>query len=86
MTCEKNRCRAREVAGNVKRRGLQSRFSGWELCNREETPGDFDLCWLAMGVDEKKLDPIILDCSSEGRKKQKAKYGGEVFSLNDGCD
>jgi len=59
--------------------GCKAAFLDGSFVTEKETPGDFDLCWLAMGVDEKKLDPIILDCSSEGRKKQKAKYGGEFF-------
>lgn len=41
-------------------------------------PGDFDVCWDPMGVDTKKLDPVLLDFSNK-RKNQKIKYFGEFF-------
>jgi hypothetical protein len=41
-------------------------------------PKDYDVCWNPLGVDETKLDPVFYDFSN-GRQKQKAKYGGEFF-------
>jgi hypothetical protein len=41
-------------------------------------PGDFDVCWETAGVDARRLDPVFLDFSN-GRKKQKERFGGEFF-------
>lgn len=41
-------------------------------------PGDFDACWDPSGVEDTKLDPVLLDFS-EGRKRQKERFGGEFF-------
>ena len=41
-------------------------------------PGDFDACWDPTGVDESKLDPVLLDFSSQ-RKRQKERFRGEFF-------
>jgi hypothetical protein len=41
-------------------------------------PGDFDVCWVPVGVDSTKLDPVLLDFSKK-RQAQKAKYHGEFF-------
>jgi len=41
-------------------------------------PGDFDACWDPAGVDPAKLDPILLDFA-DMRKRQKEKFGGELF-------
>jgi hypothetical protein len=61
--------------------GCKAVFLDGSFVTEKENPGDFDLCWLSVGVDERKLDPVILDCSGEGRNKQKAKYDGEFFPL-----
>lgn len=45
---------------------------------RKAEPNDFDACWSSVGVDPDKLDPVLLDYS-DGRKAQKAKYGGELL-------
>lgn len=41
-------------------------------------PGDFDACWDSIGVDINRLDPIFLDFT-DGRKRQKERFGGEFF-------
>jgi hypothetical protein len=41
-------------------------------------PADFDVCWDSQGVDPTLLDPVFLDFD-DGRRRQKAKYGGEFF-------
>jgi hypothetical protein len=51
----------------------------------KDYPGDFDLCWDPVGVDDTKLDPVLLDFS-EGRRKQKAKFGGEFFPTSAKAD
>ncbi len=50
-------------------------------------PKDYDVCWNPLNVDANKLDPVFLDFTN-GRLKQKAKYGGEYFissTLADGA-
>lgn len=46
----------------------------------EEHPGDFDACWESTGVDPARLDDELLDFSN-ARAAQKARYGGELFSV-----
>lgn len=41
-------------------------------------PVDFDACWDSVGVDSRKLDPVLLDFSN-ARQAQKKKYFGELF-------
>ena len=64
---------------NLRSAGCRSAFINGGFVTEKENPGDFDLCWLPVGVNTKALDPVILNTSPEGRKKQKAKYGGEMF-------
>jgi hypothetical protein len=45
------------------------------------SPGDFDGCWEAQGVDWNRLDPV-LRAFTRRRAAQKAKYGGELFIAN----
>jgi hypothetical protein len=51
----------------------------------KDTPGDFDGCWEAGGVDADLLDPVLLDFAHP-RAAQKAKYGGELFIANSAAD
>jgi len=41
-------------------------------------PGDFDACWDTAGVDDSRLDPVLLDFSNR-RRAQKQKFRGELF-------
>jgi hypothetical protein len=41
-------------------------------------PADFDACWETDGVDPNRLDPVLLTFD-QGRRAQKAKFGGELF-------
>jgi len=41
-------------------------------------PGDYDGVWNAVGVDEKKVDPVLFRVK-DNRARMKAKYGGELF-------
>lgn len=41
-------------------------------------PGDFDACWDIDGVEPTLLEPVLLTFD-QGRKAQKAAYGGELF-------
>jgi hypothetical protein len=42
-------------------------------------PGDYDLCWSLVGVEETKVDPALLDFSPTGREKMEQKYRGDIF-------
>ena len=44
----------------------------------KDEPGDFDACWDTDGVDLDALDPVLLDLA-DGRRAQKARFGGELF-------
>jgi hypothetical protein len=44
-----------------------------------DVPGDYDVCWDWLGVDQTKLDPILLDYSAAGRLAIKAKYLGDIL-------
>jgi hypothetical protein len=76
----------RKALYNGFRRGVQALKSagcrtvfldGSFVCDKPK-PGDFDACWEPAGVDDKKLDAVLLDFS-HGRRSQKLKYGGEFF-------
>ncbi|CZT37821.1 hypothetical protein GA0004734_00047150 [Rhizobium sp. 9140] len=41
-------------------------------------PGDYDACWDPAGVVGSLLDPVFKDFS-DGRARQKARFGGEFF-------
>lgn len=41
-------------------------------------PGDYDACWDPTGVVGALLDPVFKDFS-DGRARQKARFGGEFF-------
>lgn len=49
-------------------------------------PGDFDVCWEMSGVDLKSLYGSVLLDFSNGRARQKATYGGELFPANAHAD
>jgi hypothetical protein len=48
-------------------------------------PNDFDACWEEAGVDPSKLDPVLLDFHDQ-RRRQKLKYGGEMFPASAPAD
>ncbi len=47
----------------------------------KEWPNDWDGCWEPAGVDVQVLDRVLLEFE-DGRRAQKAKYGGEMFLAN----
>ncbi len=47
----------------------------------KEIPNDYDVCWDTAGVDQGKLDPVLVD-EKFPRMKQKLKFGGEFFANN----
>lgn len=45
----------------------------------KDYPGDYDACWERGGTNLRLLDPGLVLDPTPGRKRQKAKYGGEWF-------
>lgn len=64
--------------GALRFAGCRSVFLDGSFVTEKTRPADFDVCWDPAGVDPAKLDPVLLDFS-DGRLKQKRKYGGEFF-------
>lgn len=77
--------RRRELLAGLERALLSLRDAGCRIAyldgsfvTTKDSPGDFDACWEARGVNAAMLDPVLLDFSAR-RAAQKAKYGGELF-------
>jgi hypothetical protein len=68
----------KQALESLKQAGCQTVYLNGSFVTSKELPNDFDACWSLKGVDETKLDPVLLDFS-KGRAAQKAKYGGELF-------
>jgi hypothetical protein len=62
----------------LRRAGCRTILLDGSFVTEKPFPGDFDACWCSAGVDDTKLDPVFLDFS-DGRKKQKERFGGEFF-------
>lgn len=63
---------------SLRRAGCKAVYLDGSYVTAKENPADFDACWDPLGVDVKKLDPVLLDFSNK-RANQKIKYGGEFF-------
>jgi hypothetical protein len=63
---------------SLQKAGCQTVYLNGSFVTSKDLPGDFDACWSWQGVDETKIDPVLLDFSNK-RAAQKAKYGGELF-------
>jgi hypothetical protein len=63
---------------NLAAAGCKAVYIGGSFVTRKAAPNDFDACWSSVGVDPDKLDPALLDFS-DGRRAQKAKFGGELL-------
>jgi len=66
------------VIAGLRAAGCKDIYLDGSFVTEKEHPGDFDGCWDPTGVDDKKLDPILLDFTNK-RANQKAKYRGEFF-------
>ena len=62
----------------LKRAGCSTIYLNGSFVTEKKFPNDYDVCWNTFDVDEEKLDPVFLDFS-DGRRRQKTKYGGEFF-------
>jgi hypothetical protein len=68
------------LAALLNLRGAGCRFVllDGSFVSQKELPQDYDATWDTVGVDPKRLDPILLDFSN-GRAAMKSKYLGELF-------
>jgi hypothetical protein len=62
----------------LRQAGCRIVFLDGSYVTEKEAPGDYDACWEPAGVDDSKLDPVLLDFTNK-RRNQKLKYGGEFF-------
>ena len=60
------------------RAGCLTLYLDGSFVTEKPNPGDYDVCWDAVGVNVNQLDPVLLDFS-QLRKAQKQKFGGEFF-------
>lgn len=58
--------------------GCQRLWLNGSFVTAKDEPADFDACWETQGVDLDALDPVLLDFS-DGRARQKSRFGGELF-------
>ena len=58
--------------------GCSSVLLNGSFITKKELPGDYDAVWIEDGVDDKLLDPVLLDYE-DGCKKMKEKYLGEFY-------
>jgi hypothetical protein len=72
----------KEAVTNLRRAGCRRVYLDGSFISAAPTPGDFDGCWAADGVDEDLVDPVLLDVTNE-REVQLAKYGGELYMVEE---
>ena len=58
--------------------GCHKIFLDGSFITEKPIPGDFDVCWDHIGVDDTKLDPVFSDFNDR-RKKQRERFRGEFF-------
>jgi hypothetical protein len=58
--------------------GCRRAYINGSFVTAKASPADFDGCWETDGIDPDQLDPVLLTFD-QGRRAQKAKYGGELF-------
>ena len=75
----------REALESLRRAGCRTAFLDGSFVTAKNYPADFDACWDARGVDPEALDPVLLDFS-EGRRRQKQCFGGELFPADSVAD
>jgi hypothetical protein len=62
----------------LRKAGCRKVFLDGSFITEKPIPGDFDVCWDYIGVDDSKLDPVFSDFDDR-RKKQKERFHGEFF-------
>lgn len=75
----------REALVALRDAGCRVAYIDGSFVTSKEEPGDFDVCWDAVGVDASLLDPVLLDLAPP-RTAQKERFGGELFPTNAQAD
>jgi hypothetical protein len=65
----------------LRKAGCRIIFLDGSFVTEKPIPGDYDVCWDPVGVDDAKIEPVLLDFSNK-RKKQKKCFHGEFFPTN----
>ena len=71
----------REALVALRDGGCRTAYIDGSFVTAKEDPGDFDVCWDAVGVEASLLDPALLDLAPP-RTAQKERFGGELFPAN----
>ena len=61
--------------------GCNNVYLNGSFVTNKINPNDYDACWETIGVDDTKLDPVLLEFDNK-RAAQKQKYQGEFFPAN----
>ena len=69
----------RRACEALARSGCRRLWIDGSFVTAKAVPRDYDACWDPDGVDPNKLDPVLMDWSSSGRLRMKAKYMGDLF-------
>lgn len=76
----------RDACRSLKQAGCSRVYLDGSFVSVKPEPGDFDACWEANNnVDPDLLEPELLDFRN-GRKAQKARFGGELFLADEVAD
>ena len=62
----------------LRKAGCHKIFLDGSFITEKPIPGDFDVCWDPIGVDDTKLDPVFSDFNDK-RRKQRERFHGEFF-------
>ncbi len=80
--CRKHLYRGLQEGVNALRyAGCCSILLDGSFVTEKPNPGDYDVCWDPIGVDDTMLDPVFFDFDNN-RKNQKDRYHGEFFPAN----
>lgn len=75
----------RRAVTSLRGAGCLRAYIDGSFVTAKESPGDFDGCWEAAGVDPDLLDPVLLTFAN-ARAEQKARFGGELFPAEASAD
>lgn len=65
----------------LRKAGCRKIYLDGSFVTEKPIPGDFDVCWDDIGIDDTKLDSVFLDFNDK-RKKQKERFYGEFFPVH----
>ncbi len=70
----------RDALKSLQAAGCRAVYIDGSFVTSKELPADFDACWEEEGMDEARLDPVLL-LHDPKRQAQKARYGGELIGF-----